>query len=125
MKICITNPADEPVEFREGQVLEELLANIPPNHGWFLVQEAAMNEVGDPVPPLEMPRTKIAIFNANNLPINVIEGTVEHCATVISKLPPTQKALTLKGTQWENVEMAGDLLDYDTMVASINQVEEG
>lgn len=125
MKICITNAAEEPVEFREGDKLEELLADIPEEYGWFVVEEVTqVNEVGDPVPPLNMPRTKVAIFNANGYPVQVLEGAVAQLADMVAKLPPTQKALTIAGTQWELVEMAGDLLHYDDMVASIQPGEE-
>lgn len=125
MKICIINAAEEPVEFREGTILEDLLANIPPGHSWIEVAPPAQtNETGEPIPPLNPERTKIAVFNANGFPIQVFEGTLAACAERIVALPPTQKALTLKGTQWENVEMPGDLLSYAEMLASLTPDEE-
>lgn len=124
MKICITNAAEEPVEFREGAKLEELLANIPEGCRWFMVEETIKaNETGDSVPSLDPLRTKVAIFNANGYPTQVLEGTVAHLANMIANLPPTQKALTITGTQWELVEMPGDLLHYDEMVSN-NQTDE-
>lgn len=125
MKIAILNSALEAVEFREGDVLEELVADIPEGHTWIPVPnvEVEADEGGQPIPATPV-MTKVAFFNAKGYPINVIAGAEHILADMILMQPPTHKALTLKGTQWEAVEMAGDLLSYDDMVASLTPASE-
>lgn len=122
MRHIILDSADEVVfpDF-EGSA-EEAAAKVPPGSRAILRVEQPPEHMEE-APVLKMPMLKLAVFNSDGFPINVIDVAEDQAANWIGRLPPTHTAVTLTGTPFEAVQVAGDLPPLADLEATSSAAE--
>lgn len=118
MKAIILDAADNFVEVFEGSP-EEIAARIPEGGRYNEFVQDEPEHPDDPPPSPALVMIKIGVFNSKGVPINIVAVAETMAVDWIRALPPTHTAVTLTGTAYEAVEMAGDLPTLEELNAEI------
>lgn len=124
MRVIILDAADEVVNTSFEGTPEQIAAAIPEG-GRFNVWTDPEPEAAEELPTVPVQMLKLAIFNANGYPSQVLDIDQRMAVEWIRKLPPTNAAVTLTGTPYANTMIPGDLPSLANLQAELEVTSGG